>query len=390
LGDRNNERRSGKQPTEETPVNKLSFALAAAAALVATAATAAQPAYPDNPDVIWKGNFEEGASSLSGSCSAGQNGFCGIQTVRAGQIQVVDNPVFEGRHAARFEVKYGDQYNGYSDSRSLITPPVSMWEDEGNERWYRYQVMWPEGWVGDYPKWDELGTPSSRSNAGSILEWHHDANGAVESGSAPLYIRGGQNFISMCLVDQKTSACREEINLAPLQRGHWHDFVMHAKWSSDPSVGYLEIWIDGVNVLPKHMGSNKYPNMRNYLCVGLYRNGRIGDPTLTYPNGTHVYGTDGAPGVAYVDGLIAGKTRESVEPPQPAPQPNGTGSTPSTTPSEPTTSAPTPSVPGTGQGATAGIGFAQGGGCSSTGFQTAWLALPLIGLFAIRRRRQMA
>jgi hypothetical protein len=35
---------------------------------------------------------------------------------------------------------------------------------------------------------------------------------------------------------------------------------------------------------------------------------------------------------------------------------------------------------------TAGAGFAQGGGCSSSGLQQAWLALPLFGLFALRRR----
>ena len=52
--------------------------------------------------------------------------------------------------------------------------------------------------------------------------------------------------------------------------------------------------------------------MRNYLVVGLYRNGRIGDPSLLYPNGTHVYGTDGTPGVAYLDGFIVGKTQQSV------------------------------------------------------------------------------
>jgi len=39
---------------------------------------------------------------------------------------------------------------------------------------------------------------------------------------------------------------------------------------------------------------------------------------------------------------------------------------------------------------TAGIGFPQGGGCSSTGFQSMWLALPLLGLFALRRRRLAA
>jgi MYXO-CTERM domain-containing protein len=348
----------------------LSLTFAAAVALLASSASqAAQPAYPDNPDVLWKGNFEDGPSSLSGHCSIGENQWCNQQKIRPEQIQVVTDPVFEGRYAARFEVKYGDQFNGYSDSRSLMSPPVTLWEDEGNERWYRWQVLWPQDYVGDYPKWDELGTPTSRSPAGSIVEWHH-SNGGVETGSAPLYIGANNNFITMCLVDQATSACRETINLAPLQRAHWHDFVMHAKWSSNPAVGFLEMWIDGANVLPKKMTSNKYPGMQNYLLIGLYRNGHIGDPNLLYPNGTHVYGTDGTPGVAYVDGFIAGYTREAVEPPATATQPPGQSGG---------TATPSTSASGFGSG---------GGGCASSGAQTAWLALPVFALFAWRRRRR--
>ncbi|MFL5437948.1 MAG: polysaccharide lyase [Myxococcales bacterium] len=392
---------------------KLSLAIVASAALLAGASRAAIPAYPDNPDVLWRGDFEGGASSLTGACSYETSGWCNKQSVRPEQIQVVTDPdpIFEGHNAVRFEVKYGDQYRTYSDERSLLSPPLTLWEDEGNDRWYRWQVLWPQDWVGSYPKWDELGTPSSRNNAGSIVEWHHDANGGVESGSAPLYFRGEDKYITMCLVDQRTSACRETINLAELQRGHWHDFVMHAKWSSDPKIGFLEIWIDGVNVLPKHMASNKYPGMRNYLLIGLYRNAHIGDPNLLYPDGTHVYGTDGTPGVAYVDGFVVGRTQESVMPPVPepvatTPAPTPTPSTPAdgspaTTP-DPTTSAPastpaptttapasTPEPAGTPVTAKAGIGFPQGG-CSSGGFQSIWLALPLLGLFALRRRRLAA
>jgi len=358
----------------------LSFA---AVALVSGAAQAATPAYPDNPDVIWKGNFEGGAASLSGNCSYGDNGWCNEQSIRPQQIQVVDDPVFEGHHAVRFEVKYGDAYKTYSDERSILTPPLQMWEDEGNERWYRWQVMWPQDYVGSYPKWDQLGTPSARSPGGSIVEWHH-SNGGTETGSAPLYFRGGDKFIEICLVDQATSACRETISLTELMRGHWHDFVMHAKWSSDPSIGYLEIWIDGVNVLPKHIGSNKYPGMQNYLAIGLYRNAHIGDPNLLYPDGTHVYGTDGAPGVAYVDGFIAGKTHDSVVPPGTLADPTSAGSASGTAaptnPGEPNSTTPV---------SRAGIGFPQSG-CSSSGFQSAWLALPLFGLFALRRRRLAA
>ncbi|TMA14387.1 MAG: hypothetical protein E6J85_21430 [Deltaproteobacteria bacterium] len=356
------------------------IAAAAVVFLAGSASEAGQFANADSPDVLWRGDFEDGATSLSGHCVVGQNQWCGEQIVRSQQIQVVTDPVVEGRYAARFEVKYGDVYRTYSDERSILSPPTQMWEDEGNERWYRWQVLWPQDYVGSYPKWDELGTPASRSPAGSIVEWHHSASGGVESGSAPLYIRGGDKFIEMCLVDQKTSACRETINLTELLRGHWHDFVMHAKWSSDPSIGYLEMWIDGVNVLPKHMGSNKYPNMQNYMLIGLYRNLHIGDPNLLYPDGTHVYGTDGAPGVAYVDGVI----------PAPAPQPT-TQAPPGGDTTPPTTTTPAPTAPAqTTPATTAGIGFPQGGGCSSTGFQSMWLALPLLGLFALRRRRLAA
>ncbi|HWE24406.1 MAG TPA: heparin lyase I family protein [Myxococcales bacterium] len=347
----------------------------AAAAVVFLAGSATEPAFAatDNQDVIWRGDFDDGQSSLGGHCNYGDNGWCGIQTIRPEQIQLVTDPAFQNHGlAARLEVKYGDVFRTYSDSRTIITPPPQMWEDEGSERWYRWQAMWPDNWVGDYPKWDEL-TDGARSSAGSIVEWHHDANGQVETGSAPLYIGANNTNIWMCLVDQATSTCRETLTLATLLRNHWHDFVMHAKWSSDPNVGFLEMWIDGVYVLQMHRGPNKYPGMRNYLSVGLYRNGHIGDPNMLWPDGTHVYGTDGTPGVAYVDGFIAGYTRAAVEPPAP------------TSPAPPDQSG---TAPATSTGSTAANFGGGSGGCASSGAQMAWLALPGIVLFALRRRRR--
>src|SRR5882724_4387116 len=150
-----------------------------------------------DPDVIWKGDFEAGPTSLTGHCSAGDDQWCSIETTRPQQIQVVADPVAQGKYAARFEVKYGDLFSYYSDSRSLMSGPSALWENEGNERWYRWQALWPQDWVGSYPKWDQLSDPSARSWAGSLVEWHHDANGGVEHGSAPLYIRsGGERWLT--------------------------------------------------------------------------------------------------------------------------------------------------------------------------------------------------
>ncbi|TMD18082.1 MAG: hypothetical protein E6I99_16245 [Chloroflexi bacterium] len=161
-----------------------------------------------DPDVIWKGDFESGASSLTGHCSPGDDQWCVMQATRPQQIQVVPDPVAQGKYAVRFEVKYGDLFSYYSDSRSMLSGPPALWEDEGNERWYRWQALWPQDWVGSYPKWDELWNPSARSWGGSLVVWHHDANGGVERGSAPLYIGAEDTDIWLCLVDQATSECR--------------------------------------------------------------------------------------------------------------------------------------------------------------------------------------
>jgi hypothetical protein len=369
--------------------------LAMMAVLVPALTAAAQA----NPDVIWKGDFETGASSLTGSCGAGQDQWCHEESVRAAQIQAVTDPVIQGKYAARFEVKYGDVYNNYSDSRALMSGPTTLWEDEGNDRWYRWQSLWPLDYVGTYPKWDQLSDPSARSNGGWIVEWHQDPiNGIPTSGSAPLYIGANDTDIMMCIVNQATSECGESISLAKLIRGHWHDIVLHAKWSSSPSVGFLDMWVDGVHVLPMHRGANMYSGMRNYLLVGLYRNGEIGDPNLTYANGTHVYGTDGTPGVVYLDGFIVGKTQASVlgeallTSAATTPTPDG-GTT--TAPDAGTTAGADPGDAGTGAAAGSSAASpnvtaasAGGGGCASGGLPLAWVSLIGFAALMLKARRQ--
>jgi hypothetical protein len=44
----------------------------------------------------------------------------------------------------------------------------------------------------------------------------------------------------------------------PIQYDHWYHFVLHAKWSIDPAVGFIELDVDGVNVIPRTMGPTLY------------------------------------------------------------------------------------------------------------------------------------
>ena len=91
---------------------------------------------------------------------------------------------------------------------------------------------------------------------------------------------------------------------APLKRGAWNDFVLHVKWSSNPKVGFVELYKDGQLAVPKRFVTTQFKGDTNYLKLGLYRNDTI-SPT----------------GVIYHDGFQVATTLEDVMPAaQPAPQ----------------------------------------------------------------------
>jgi len=106
--------------------------------------------------------------------------------------------------------------------------------------------------------------------------------------------------------------------------GRWVDWLLHAKWSSDKTIGFIEIWADtgsGLTlVLPRLADSNMYVGLRNFWTIGLYRNGRVGDQTIRYldannqPNGPLVWPEGPAlpVTVVYFDGFIVGATKESI------------------------------------------------------------------------------
>jgi hypothetical protein len=69
------------------------------------------------------------------------------------------------------------------------------------------------------------------------------------------------------------SACnRNKVYLGNLVYDHWYHFVVEARWSRDPSVGYLSIWVDGVNVSPKTYGATLTGTATQvHVSWGMYR-----------------------------------------------------------------------------------------------------------------------
>jgi hypothetical protein len=64
----------------------------------------------------------------------------------------------------------------------------------------------------------------------------------------------------------------------------WDRWTFHIKFSSDPTVGYVDVWRNGVQYVSGwHMpGGTKYPGLFSYLKVGYYRDTAISTQGTVY------------------------------------------------------------------------------------------------------------
>jgi uncharacterized protein (TIGR03382 family) len=261
----------------------------------------------------------------------------------------VTSPVAEGRYALKATVKQGDDPINASGNRNELV--YVSYETVGSEYYYRWKVMFPA----DYPSvraWQ------------LFTQWHHD--GCCGSPPVEFYVYGEEIRLRVNGADVWT---------APLVRGVWHELTFHVKWSSDPSVGFAELWHNRERAMPKRNLATMYAGMKNYLKLGLYRNDTI----------TPV-------GVVYHDGFIQATQLADV---LPTPSPDA-GTPDAGTPDAGTPDAGTPGPSPAPNGGTSS-GDIPGGvpgavepvplGCSATGSPLVAVALlALLGGLRLRRR----
>ncbi|MBJ6759969.1 heparin lyase I family protein [Myxococcaceae bacterium JPH2] len=330
-------------------------------------------------EIVWKGDFETGDRSQYSS----------TQMVSADRLQVVTSPVAEGKYALKATVKQGDDPIGSSGNRNEL---VYMGDEAvGSEYYYRWKVMFAP----DFP---------SEETWQLFTQWHHD--GCCGSPPVEFFVYGEE--IRLSLNDSETPWTTK------LTRGVWHEFIFHVKWSSDPKVGFVELWHNGQLVLPKRNVGTMYSGMKNYLKLGLYRNETVSQtgvvyhdgfiqatraedvfpstPTPTPDAGTPTPVDAGTPPTVTPD---AGTTPPTVTPDAGTPPTTDAGTTPPTvTPDAGTPPTATPDAGTTPPTVTPDAGVttpqpvAAPDGCSSTGGSLA--ALSLLGLLGLARARRRA
>ena len=83
-----------------------------------------------------------------------------------------------------------------------------------------------------------------------------------------------------------------------LTPGRWHDFALHVLWSRDPSKGFVEVWFDGEQVLPRVMTATLLDENEAFFQIGLMR------------------ATSEVPETIIIDHVIEATTLEEVTPPR--------------------------------------------------------------------------
>jgi hypothetical protein len=162
-------------------------------------------------------------------------------------LQYVTDPVFKGSKAARFEIRK-DQPLIENGKRSEVVIVKGSRGDITKNAWYSFSVYFPSSGY-EYDKarevinqWYQHGTPATS------LRTHKDRI-LLETGNTP--------------------ETRKRIDLGPIVKDKWQEFVFHFIHSFGAD-GLIEVWHNGTKVLT-HTGGNMYNDVLPKWKIGLYK-----------------------------------------------------------------------------------------------------------------------
>jgi hypothetical protein len=150
-------------------------------------------------------------------------------------LQIVNDPVYQGKKAARFELRAHDRENNHGKRAEILFPAPA--NDAGLERWYAFAVYFPEQGF-EFDNSDEV-----------ICQWHQ---GGKATPSLCIRTKAGRIRLRV----KSTIDSKEWIDLGAIEQNSWQYYILHIKHSSGPD-GQVEIWRNGVQ-LANHSGANMY------------------------------------------------------------------------------------------------------------------------------------
>ena len=201
-----------------------------------------------------------------------------------------DEPGGQGKYAARYEVRPGDNNvagsgNGERTEALVLRRTRGR---EGDEQWYAWSTMFAPGFSANKSDWN------------IFTQWH---NSGTTGGRVEFYVNGNTlGFTTHGGDINKPTA--HSCNIGNKANGKWHDFVFHVKWSSSTE-GFAEVWLDGRKVVQLAGIPTLYFGQDVYLKQGYYRDGQS-NVSVIYDDGMR-QGTSYADVAAEFPGASSGQ-----------------------------------------------------------------------------------
>ncbi len=215
---------------------------------------------PVSAEVIWRGDFETGTTEQ----------WRGAR--RTDSVEVVTDPVREGKFALRIDGTNAAR-RGNRDRIEFQHQPEPPGTAEGTERYFGWSVFLPEKLTdGGHA----LGYFETRNSWRQLMSF--EAHGEDISYST------------------RVPHARRWTGTGRLTPGRWHDFAVRVLWSRDPAKGFVEVWFDGEQVVPRAMTATLLDGNAAFLQIGLMRD------------------TSEVPETIIIDHVIEATTLEEVTP----------------------------------------------------------------------------
>lgn len=177
--------------------------------------------------------------------------------------------------AARFEIRDGDMPFGGTERTEIAEPgpdQANLYPTEGTEFWIEFDLKFDSAWP----------VPVATSGWCVIWQWHDLTIG----GSPPLCLDIDSDDVIYLANNDASGYQRTAVQA--VQRNVWQHWKIHAKFSSNPAIGFAEVIVDDVVKVAQESRRTIIPgDTGNYFKMGIYR-----DPDNT------------ATGILYYDNFV--------------------------------------------------------------------------------------
>jgi hypothetical protein len=168
-------------------------------------------------------------------------------------------PRRSGNSAMKVEVRKGDISNGPRSELGQAPNKIT-------EGWFGFSLYFPSSFL-------------KETSEESIVQWQAKPDLAIgEAWRSPPMLLGVLNDRFVLEIRSDTSKITVQgnftftrIDLGPVSKEIWHDWVFHVKWAHDHT-GIVEVWKDKKLVVSRHNQPNSYnDDLSPYFKVGVYK-----------------------------------------------------------------------------------------------------------------------